>query len=166
MSNHRSETLERAPQPLSDEDWYEELIEGGVSPLIAQAQVRHRRDLLKEHPGKWVAYSRIRGGSLWCDAGEGAKHGEVSRVGCEERSDASAEVGRGEESRYRVHGSCAVFQHFTKQVVLRSLRAQHGADADGWNVEDAVRLRRGCPCHVWGGDAFDFVQKFSTLCVR
>jgi len=59
MSNHRSETFEPTPKPLSDEDWYEELIEGGVSPLIPQAQVRHRRDLpalLKEYPGKWVAY--------------------------------------------------------------------------------------------------------------
>jgi len=59
MLNQQSEISEPTLGPLSDADFYEELIEGGVSPLIAQAQVRHRRDLpelLKEHPGKWVAY--------------------------------------------------------------------------------------------------------------
>jgi len=59
MSILSSETVEPTPKSLSDEDWYAELIEGGVPPLIARAQVRHRRDLpelLKEHPGKWVAY--------------------------------------------------------------------------------------------------------------
>jgi hypothetical protein len=59
MPNHRSETFEATQQPLSDEDWYRELTEGGVSALLAQAQVRHRRDLpelLKDHPGKWAAY--------------------------------------------------------------------------------------------------------------
>ena len=44
---------------LSDRAWCDHLIEGGVSPLIAKAQARHRRDLaelLAEHQGAWVAY--------------------------------------------------------------------------------------------------------------
>jgi hypothetical protein len=59
MLHHESENSEPTPEPLSDDGWYAELIAGGVSPLMARAQVRHRRDLpelLKEHPGRWVAY--------------------------------------------------------------------------------------------------------------
>jgi hypothetical protein len=56
----RSESLQSTREPLSDKAWYDALVENDVSPLIAQARVRHRRDLpalLKEHPGKLVAYS-------------------------------------------------------------------------------------------------------------
>ena len=45
--------------PLSDSEWYAQLVQSGVSPLIAQAQLKHRRDLpelLVEHQGGWVAY--------------------------------------------------------------------------------------------------------------
>jgi hypothetical protein len=46
-------------EPLSDRPRCDQLIESGVSPLIARAQIRHRRDLaelLAEHQGAWVAY--------------------------------------------------------------------------------------------------------------
>jgi hypothetical protein len=59
MLDHGSEVSEPIEEPLSDDDWFRELVAIGVAPLIAQAQVRHRRDLpelLKEHPGEWVAY--------------------------------------------------------------------------------------------------------------
>jgi hypothetical protein len=54
-----SESFQSTPESLSEQDWYDELAEAGVSPLIAQAQVRHRRDLrtlASEHHGQWVAY--------------------------------------------------------------------------------------------------------------
>jgi len=55
----RSASLLPTPEPLSEKDWFDQLIESGVSPLIAKAQTRHRRDLpelLQEHRGAWVAY--------------------------------------------------------------------------------------------------------------
>ena len=59
----RSETYDAdggsTREPLPDIAWCEHLIEAGVSPQIARAQVRHRRDLaelLPEHHGAWVAY--------------------------------------------------------------------------------------------------------------
>jgi hypothetical protein len=54
-----SEGIQLTPDALSEQDWYDDLLEVGVSPLIAQAQVRHRRDLpglVCEHQGDWVAY--------------------------------------------------------------------------------------------------------------
>jgi hypothetical protein len=56
----RSNNVQPTEASLSDEAWYDVLVENGVSPLIAKARVRHRRDLpalLVEHPGKLVAYS-------------------------------------------------------------------------------------------------------------
>ncbi len=44
---------------LPDKDWYAQMVGCGVSPWIAQAQIRHRRDLpelLRDHLGAWVAY--------------------------------------------------------------------------------------------------------------
>lgn len=54
-----SDSLQPTRAPLSDQAWYDDLIEHGVPPLIAKARVRLRRDLpalLSEHPGQLVAY--------------------------------------------------------------------------------------------------------------
>jgi hypothetical protein len=59
MLKNESEFSEPTQEGLSDEDWFHELVASGVAPIIAQAQIRHRRDLpelLKEYPGEWVAY--------------------------------------------------------------------------------------------------------------
>jgi hypothetical protein len=53
------EILGAACQALSDKDWWAQMVGCGVSPLIAKAQIRHRRDLnelLRDHGGAWVAY--------------------------------------------------------------------------------------------------------------
>ncbi len=58
-SDLRSSSFQQTPQPASDDYYYSELVRDGVPPLIAEAQVRHRRDLpelLKEHAGTRVAY--------------------------------------------------------------------------------------------------------------
>ena len=53
------DSLQPTRASLSDQAWYNELIENRVPPLFAKARVRHRRDLpalLSEHPGQFVAY--------------------------------------------------------------------------------------------------------------
>jgi hypothetical protein len=55
--------MEPTTNPNSDRKefkaWCDQLIEAGVAPLKARAQIRHRCDLaelLPEHRGAWVAY--------------------------------------------------------------------------------------------------------------
>jgi hypothetical protein len=44
---------------LSDEEWFAQMIEFGVAPMVARAQIKHRHDLpelMRQHPYHWVAY--------------------------------------------------------------------------------------------------------------
>ncbi len=51
-----------APLPLSDDAWFEQMMEEGVNPLVAEGYIRHRLDLnslLPEHRGEWAAYHGV-----------------------------------------------------------------------------------------------------------
>src|SRR5207244_226775 len=63
------------------------------------------------------------------------------------------------ESRCRVRASWPVFQHFTKQVVVRSQRAENPTKPNGWDIQDAMRnqrLTRGSSIRSHYGDFFSF----------
>jgi hypothetical protein len=64
---HRSDQeffdLERetfsAHTPLSDDAWFNQMMEEGVDPMVARGYLEHRRDLLSllpQHNGEWAAY--------------------------------------------------------------------------------------------------------------
>ena len=52
------ETFAASP-PVSDDVWYEEMIEEGLGPMVAKGYLEYRRNLpslLSKHRGNWVAY--------------------------------------------------------------------------------------------------------------